>query len=196
MNPRRVLFIAACLFSIAAGPFAAAQVQPPQQPAASPWDQPPQQPRQSLQQPQQSPWAPQQSQQQQEACIQDFGKLRDNAQKRAEAIRAASARKAQAKEACGLFVAFTDAEAKMIKFANDNTARCGIPPEIVKNLKQGHVRSSQLRVQVCQAANAPQQSAAPSLSDALTAPVPNAGNIKTGRGTGTYDTLTGTPLGK
>ena len=83
----------------------------------------------------------QQPQQQQEACVQDFGKLRDTAQKRAEAIRNASARKAQAKEACGLFVAFTDAEAKMIKFVGDNTARCGIPPEIVKNLKQGHVKS-------------------------------------------------------
>ncbi len=35
--------------------------------------------------------------------------------------------------------------------------------------------------------------AGPTLSDALTAPVTDASNIKTGRGT--FDTLTGTPLG-
>ena len=181
MNSRRALFIAACLIPFAAAP-AAAQFQPPPQqpPAASPWDQPPQQ----------SQWP----QQQQETCIQDFGKLRDIAQKRAAAIRAASERKAQAKEACGLFNAFSDAEVKMIKYASDNATRCGIPPEVVTTLKQGHVKSSEMRTKVCQAASAPMQSAAPSLSDALSAPVPDANNIKTGRGT--FDTLTGTPLGK
>ena len=120
-------------------------------------------------------------------------KLRDAAQSRATAIRTASQRKAQAKEACGLFNAFAEAEVKMIKFANENGTRCGIPAEIVTNLKQNHTKTVELRTRVCQAASAPQGSAAPSLSDALSAPVPNAGNIKTGRGT--YDTLTGTPLG-
>jgi hypothetical protein len=188
MNSRRVLFIAACLFPFAAGLIAtspaAAQFQPPlqQPPAASPWDQPPQQ----------SQWP----QQPQEACIQEFGKLRDIAQKRAGAIKAAGARKATPKEACGLFNAFSDAELKMIKFASDNTTRCGIPPEVVTTLKQGHARTTEMRTRVCQAAASPMQSAGPSLSDALSAPVPDANNIKTGRGNGTYDTLTGTPLGK
>jgi hypothetical protein len=185
MNSRRALLIAACLFSFAANP-AAAQFQPQQQPVASPWDQ----------QPQQSPWTqqgPQPGQQEQEACVQNFGKLRDDAQKRALAIRTASERKVAAKAACGLFNAFSDAEVKMIKFAADNAAKCGIPPEIVKSLRQGHVKSSEIRNRVCQAANAPAQTIGPSLSDALSAPVPDANNIKTGRGT--YDTLTGTPLG-
>jgi hypothetical protein len=194
MNSRRALIIAACLFPFAASLFAtslfatspaAAQFQPQQPPAASPWDQ----------QPQQAPWPQQQQQQKQEVCIQEFGKLRDIAQKRALAIRTASARKAQAKEACGLFNAFSDAEAKMIKFSNDNAVRCGIPPEIVTSLKQQHAKTAEIRTKVCQAAAAPMQSAAPSLSDALSAPVPDANNIKTGRGTGVYDTLTGTPLG-
>ncbi len=120
-------------------------------------------------------------------------KLRDAAQNRATAIRTASARKAPAKEACGLFNAFSDAEAKMIKYAADNGTRCGIPPDIVMGLKQNHAKTAELRTRVCQAADSPQGPAAPSLSDALSAPVPNAGNIKTGRGT--FDTLTGTPLG-
>src|SRR5450631_400095 len=110
MNSRRVLFIAACLFPFAAGLIAtspaAAQFQPPlqQPPAASPWDKPPQQ--------QQWP------QQQQETCIQEFSKLRDIAQKRAGAIKAAGERKATPKEACGLFNSFSEAELKMIKFAS------------------------------------------------------------------------------
>jgi hypothetical protein len=190
MNSRRAWFIAACLLPFAASPFAAAQFQPPPQqpPAASPWDQPPQG----------APWPQQQQQQQQqaqEACVQDFGKLRDIAQKRAAAIRTASERKASAKEACGLFNAFSEAEAKMIKFSNDNAARCGIPKEMMTNLKQQHVKTTEIRTKVCQAAAGPGPAAAPSLSDALSAPVPDANNIKTGRGTGVYDTLTGTPLG-
>jgi hypothetical protein len=202
MNSRRALFIAACLIPFAASLFAtrpaAAQFQPPpqqEQPAASPWDQQPQQP----QPPQQAPWSqqqmapPQQQQQTQQICFQDFMKLRDAAQARATAIRTAGQRKAQAKEACGLFNAFSDAELKMIKFASDNAARCGIPSEIVTNLKQNHTKTAEIRTRVCQAAASPQGPAAPSLSDALSAPVPNASNIKTGRGT--YDTLTGTPLG-
>jgi hypothetical protein len=185
MNSRRALFIAACLFPVAAGlfagRFAAAQAPPTQPPAVSPWDQ----------MPQQSQW-PQETQ---NNCIQEFTRLRDNAQKRAAAIRTAGARKAPAKEACALFNVFSDAEVKMIKFAIDNGTRCSIPPEIIKTLKQGNARTAEMRTRVCQAANAPERSAGPSLSDALSSPVPDANNIKSGRGNGTFDTLTGTPLG-
>jgi hypothetical protein len=208
MNSRRALVLAACLFPFAASIIAtvpaAAQVQPQQAPADSPWGQ----------QPQQTPW-PQQGQspqglqslqgmpgmQQQgpppaqAGCMQEFGKLREAAEKRALAIRSASERKVAAQEACGLFNAFSDAEVKMIKYAVDNTTRCGIPPEIVKNLRAGHAKSTEIRTRVCQAAAAPPRAQGPTLSDALSAPVPDASNIKTGRGTGTYDTLTGTPLG-
>lgn len=214
MNSRRAWVIAACFLPAAAGFLlsatipAAAQGQPQQPAAASPWDQ----------QPQPAPWpgqapqgaqglqglpgmqgqqqGPSPQQQQQQACIDEFGKLRDNAQKRAMAIRTASERKAQAKEACGLFNAFSEAEVKMIKFAGSNANRCGIPPDIVKTLTQNHVKTNAIRTNVCRAAAGPPQMQGPSLSDALSAPVPDASNIKTGRGTGTYDTLTGTPLGK
>jgi hypothetical protein len=165
MNLRRALFIAACTVAIGAGP-AAAQFQPMPQP----------------QQPQQEP-----------PCIKDFLKLREEAQKKAEAIRAASERKASPKEACGLFNAFAAAEVKMIKYAADNSAWCGIPQEIVQNLRKSHTQTAAIRTRVCQAAAAPPRPTGPSLSDALTTPVPDSSNIKTGRGT--FDTLTGTPLG-
>jgi hypothetical protein len=134
-------------------------------------------------------------QQQQQGCVQEFSKLRDVAQKRALAIRTASEHKADAKTACGLFNSFSDAELKMIKYATDNAAKCGIPKEVIAGLKQGHAKSSEIRVRVCKAAVSPQGPAAPSLSDALSAPIPDSSNIKTGTGTGTFDTLTGTPLG-
>jgi len=136
-----------------------------------------------------APWP---QQQQEPPCIKDFGKLRDDAQKKALAIRAASERRATPKEACALFNAFSAAELKMLKYATDNAVLCGIPPEVLTNIKQGHAKTTEIRTKVCQAAAAPMQQA-PSLSDALTAPVPDSNNIRTGRGT--FDTLTGTPLG-
>jgi hypothetical protein len=131
--------------------------------------------------------------QQEPPCVKEFMRLRDDAGKKAEAIRAANERKAPAPEACGLFNAFSAAEAKMAKYAEDNSVWCGIPPQIIANIKQAHTKTVEIRTRVCQAAAAPQRPAGPSLSDALTAPVTDSKNIKTGRGT--FDTLTGNPLG-
>ena len=191
MNLRRALLIAACVLPIAAGP-AVAQLAPwpeqaPQPSAASPWDKPAQ-PLTA------SPFEQQQPPPQQQKCVQEFGRLRDEAQKKAGAIQAASKRKATPKEACGLFNAFSAAEIKMINFAKKNEAGCGIPPQVVDTLKKGHEKTTEIRTRVCQAASAPARSAAPTLSDALgSGAIPDANNIKTGRGT--FDTLTGTPLG-
>jgi len=165
MQLRRTLLIAACALATAAGP-AWAQFQPAPQPQQEP---PP--------------------------CIKEFFKLRDEAQKKASAIQAASQRKAPPKEACGLFNAFAAAETKMIKYAEENNVWCGIPPEALASMKKGHANTTAIQTRVCQAAAAgPPRPTGPSLSDALTAPVPDSTNIKTGRGT--FDTLTGSPLGK
>jgi hypothetical protein len=168
MNLRRALFIAACMFFIAARP-GAAQFQP---------------------------MPPQQAQPQQQAppCIKEFLRLRDDTQKKADAIKAASERKVGPAEACPLFNVFSAAEEKMIKYAVDNGVWCGIPAEVVTNMRKGHAQTVSIRTKVCQAAQAPARPAAPSLSDALTGPTPDSSNIRTGRGTS--DTLTGTPLGK
>lgn len=157
------------------------QQQPPQQQARDPWSQPP----------------PQQQQQQDTRCLDEFLKLRKEVEKRGGAIQTASQRKEKpsAKEACGLFNAFTAAERKMYAYATKNAASCGIPPQIITNMKQARVKSDEIRGRVCQAAAAgPQRAPAPSLSDALSAPVTNSDNIKTGRGT--FDTLTGNPLAR
>jgi hypothetical protein len=166
MSLRRAFF-AACMVALYAGA-ANAQFQPPaaQPPAA---------------------------QQQEPPCVQEFFKLRGEAEKKGLAIKAANERKASPKEACQLFGAFITAQAKMLKYASDNTVWCGIPPQVIENLKQGVAKISEVRTRVCQAAAAPQPTG-PSLSDALSNPVPDSNNIKTGRGT--FDTLTGNSPGK
>jgi hypothetical protein len=132
--------------------------------------------------------------QQEPPCVRDFGKLRDEAEKKAAAIRTAGDRKATPKEACQLFNAFIAAQSKMLKYATDNAAWCGIPNQITANIKEGIAKTSEVRTKVCQAAAAPPRPTGPSLSDALSGPVPDSNNIKTGRGT--FDTLTGNPLEK
>ena len=137
-------------------------------------------------------FVPPQPQQEPPPCIQEFMKLRADAEKKAHAIRTASEKKVAPKEACGLFNVFSAAEAKMVKYAGDKGVWCGIPNEIVAQLKASHVKTEEIRAKVCEAANAPRPRA-PTLSDSLVAPVPDAGNIKPGKGT--YDTLTGPALG-
>jgi hypothetical protein len=168
MRLRRAIAIAACLLPVTAG-VATAQFQAP------PVMMPPQ--------PQQEP-----------PCLKDFVKLRGEAQARAKAIQDASAHKPSPQEACKLFNAFSAAEDKLIKFAVANASWCGIPANVVDSMKQQHTKTAEIRTRICRVAAAPPRPAGPSLSDALSAPVPDSNNIKTGRGT--YDTLTGTTLGK
>jgi hypothetical protein len=127
-------------------------------------------------------------------CVKDFIKLRNDAEAKAKAIRVANAHKANVKVACHLFNEFSAAEERLIKYSDANATWCGIPPQAIKSMKQAHAKTNEIRTKVCQIAAAPPRSAGPTLSDALSAPVPDANNIKAGRG-GTFDTLTGSPLG-
>lgn len=220
MNLRRAIVIAACLLPAAAGSAAAQAPQQsapwpaPQQSTPAPWpgQQPPPQAAAPVaapsaapatapwpapqQQAAPAPWQqPPQPQQPNSACVQGFDKLRAEAQKRASALQAAGKHKPTAKEACGLFNAFSAAEAKMIKYAVAHATDCRVPPAAIDNMKKQHAQTNKIRSNVCRAATAaPRGPAQPSLSDALSAPVPNSNNIKTGRGT--FDTLTGSPLGR
>ena len=179
MSLRQILFIAVA--AAMTGP-AFAQVQPApagpnpfDKPAASnPFGNPPQQ-------------------QGEPPCIKDFSKLRDDTEKHANQVVAAQKRKAPLPEACKLLSAFAASEEKLLKYAKANAASCGIPAQLIQQISAGYNNVSQARTRVCQMAAAPQAPAGPSLSDALGAPITDSQNIKTGRGT--FDTLTGTPLG-
>jgi hypothetical protein len=131
--------------------------------------------------------------QQQPPCFREFMPLRNEAEKRGNAIQAASKRKAPREEICGLFKRFAEAEAKYVKYAETNSTWCGIPAEAVKQMKASHSHTLKIRHQVCNVAAAPARPRGPSLGEALgTTAVPSPSTTRTGRGT--YDTLTGNPL--
>ncbi|MCD0420131.1 hypothetical protein [Rhodopseudomonas sp. BR0M22] len=135
-----------------------------------------------------------------EACMNDFLKLRKEAEKRGQAIQAAGKRKAPAAEACKLIGAFSNSEAAMIKYVVGNAKRCGIPGEIAEQLKTGHKKTEQMQKQVCNIAEQQQQRgpAGPSFADVLgsstAAPEANTSAKKFG-GT-TFDTLNGNVLSR
>jgi hypothetical protein len=123
-----------------------------------------------------------------------FIPLRDDAQQKAAAVRAATEHKAERKEVCALVTRFATAEAAVVKFLEANKTWCGIPDEAVKAAKTGHERTLKFRTVACSEAPAAQPKA-PTLSDAIATPsVDSAANTKTGRGT--LDTLNGNPLAK
>ena len=177
MNLRRALFIAAIVLLPAAAVPAVAQLQPnpfDRPPAASPFYQPPQQ-------------------QQEPPCMKDFVVLRDKAEKLAGEVMAAQKRKVPLSEACRLLTAFAVSQDKLLIFAKTKQVSCGIPQQLIQNISTGHANVVKARTNVCNMAAQPQRPAGPSLSDALGGGIPDPSNIKTARGT--FDPLTGTPLG-
>jgi len=176
MSLRRALVIAVLMLSPAA-PAAA------QQPAPNPFDRPPAT----------NPFDNPPVQQGEPPCIKEFVRLRDDAEKLAVQVMAAQKRKAPLPEACKLLTVFAASQDKFLKYAKANQSTCGIPAELVQKIGVGHANVVKARTKVCEMAAQPPRPAGPSLSDALSAPVTDSSNIRTGRGT--FDTLTGTPLG-
>jgi hypothetical protein len=132
-----------------------------------------------------------------DACMKGFVPLREEAEKRGKAIKAASDRKAAPDEACKLISNFSAAEVKMIKYIESNAAKCGIPPQIGDQMKQGHKNTEVMQQKICSMAQqmAQQKAAAmPSLSDVLgtSNAAPEAQPTK--KGGSTFDTLNGNAL--
>jgi hypothetical protein len=132
-----------------------------------------------------------------DACMKGFLPLREEAEKRGKLIKVASDRKAPPEEACKLIGNFGAAETKMIEFVKANAAKCGIPAQVLDQLKAGHKNTEGMQQKVCGfAQQAAQQKAAatPSLSEVLgsSASVPEATPMK--KGGSTFDTLNGNVL--
>jgi hypothetical protein len=121
-----------------------------------------------------------------------FLKLRDNAEKTADAVQAAGKRHADRKEMCTLVTRFAAAETLVVKFLGDNKTWCGVPDQAVTQSKVNHANTMKFRDTVCAEGPKPKP---PTLSGAIGTPiVDTAKNTKTGAGT--FDTLTGNPLAK
>ena len=133
-----------------------------------------------------------------DACMKGFVPLREEAERRGKLIKAASDRKAPPDEACKLIGNFGQAELKMIKYVEANSAKCGIPPEIAEQLRTGHKNTEKMQNQVCAVAQQAQARgpAGPSLSEVLgsSAALPEAQAVK--KGGSTFDTLNGNVLAR
>jgi hypothetical protein len=130
-----------------------------------------------------------------EACMKGFVPLREEAEKRGKLIKAASERHAPPDEACKLISNFSQAEVKMIKYVETNTAKCGIPAQVTDQLKTGHKNTEALEKKVCNVAEQMQKRgpAGPSLSDVLGSnSAPEVTTAK--KGGSTFDTLNGNVL--
>jgi hypothetical protein len=125
-----------------------------------------------------------------QACLAEFTKLRLDVEQRGKSAKAANDRKVSREEMCKYVTAYSAAEVKWAKFTEDNQGKCGIPPQIVTQLKTARGNTETMRERIC----APAPSApAPSLSDALgTTRLPTPETTKTH--SGTLDTLTGNAL--
>ena len=129
-------------------------------------------------------------------CMNDIGPLRDEAGRRAQAIKAGIDHKIPRNELCHLFTQFAAAEAKFVKYLDQNQTWCGVPAQAVAQIKSNHLRTVKTKTQVCSGGPGPGQAGpppGPGLSDALgTNRPPSASTTAPGRGT--LDTLTGNPV--
>ena len=128
-----------------------------------------------------------------------FTPLREEAEKRGKLIKAAGERHAPPEEACKLIRGYAQAEVKMISYVESHAAKCGIPPQVADQLKNGHKNTEGMQQKVCAVAQQQQQRgpAGPSLSEALgsSAALPEATPTKKGGGS-TFDTLNGNVLAR
>ena len=132
-------------------------------------------------------------------CMKGFMPLREEAEKRGKLIKAASDRHAPPDEACKLISNFGTAETKMLKYVETHMTQCGIPPQVLDQLKNGHKNSEGMQQKICavaqQMASQPKGPAGPSLSEVLgsSTALPEANNTKKGS---TFDTLNGNVLAR
>jgi hypothetical protein len=125
-------------------------------------------------------------------CLVEFNKLREDVQKQGLAAKAASQHKASREEMCKHITVFSAVELKWVKYTESNVKSCGIPAEVVQQLKQVHSNTEQTKEKLC--AQGPAV-APPSLSDALgTSRLPTPDTTKSAGGT--LDTLTGSALAR
>jgi hypothetical protein len=123
-----------------------------------------------------------------------FMQLRDEAQKKALAVRTAVEHKVERKEICDLVTRYYAAENLVVKFLEDNKTWCGIPQEAIQAAKGNHEHTAKFRTAACTEAPAAKPKV-PTLSDAINTPSVDTGaNTKTGRGT--LDSLNGNPLAR
>jgi len=129
-------------------------------------------------------------------CMKEFLPLRQEAEKRGQALKVASDKHQGPDVACKLIGNFVQAEVKMIKYVETNSARCGIPPQISEQLKKGHKGTEAMQEKICNAAAQVQKQGpvGPSLSDVLGSATALPEATPARKSGSTFDTLSGNAL--
>jgi len=144
-----------------------------------------------------APAPPTQGGQPPQDCMKEFLPLREDAEKKGKMIKAASERHASAEEACKLIKNYGVAESKMISYVEGHSTKCGIPPQITDQLKNGHKTTETMLQKVCGVAQQAQaRPAGPSLSDMLGTATALPESTPTKKGGSTFDTLNGNVLSR
>lgn len=88
-------------------------------------------------------------------CIAEFAKVREEAEKKAKAAKAADQRHVTRVEMCEYVTAYAAAEERWIDFTDAGVRTCGIPTAILTQLQEVHARTERTRVKICTVRVAP-----------------------------------------
>jgi hypothetical protein len=130
--------------------------------------------------------------QQENPCMGEFTRLRDDVEKSGKFAKAVNDRHGTREEFCKAFTSLHAAQARWVSYTQKNGSRCGIPPDVIKQLKLGETNLNKMRNNACNGGG-PAAAPAPSLAEALGTgrlPVPENDETTKKRG-GALDTLTG-----
>jgi len=83
------------------------------------------------------------------AVCQQLVMARDETQKQGQALSAAGRKKAPPEEICKLFKVFLAAETTMVNGLEEHSATCGVPADVIRQVKAQHLKASQMAKQVC-----------------------------------------------
>jgi len=126
-------------------------------------------------------------------CMAQFVPLRQEAEKRAAAIKAGAEHKAAREQLCTLFKSFSEAEAKVVNFLVANQTNCGIPAKAVTESSANHRKTQVTAQKICSGEGIEGKPRGTGLGEALgVRAVPTPETTKSGRGI--FDTLSGTAL--
>jgi hypothetical protein len=78
--------------------------------------------------------------------------IRDEWQKHGQAIKAANQKKADVRGACKLFRAYLNTEMKMLRMLEADGASCGVPPQVLQQVRGSHAKAQRIGQQICDAA--------------------------------------------
>ena len=83
------------------------------------------------------------------SCRLEFARLREDLQTKGRAAKAAGQRHVSRQQMCWYIMTYADSMAQWVRFAETGVQTCGIPIQIVNQLKQVHASTEQTKGNIC-----------------------------------------------